>query len=214
VLVATVLAACGLLVLSQGWFDGAGRAAFKLVASSAFVWLGYRCGALRSGYGRSLIVGLALSWFGDLFLLGGARESFLAGLACFLLAHIAYITAFARFGLNDRWLLVTLVPVAALSLVVLLWLTPQLPGDMLVPVRAYTFVISVMVILAFGARGAGATVLIPLGATLFYLSDLSVAMLRFAPPGFPHYVWGLPFYYTGQVFLALSVARSGGSRQS
>jgi len=201
-------------VLSQGWFDGTGRAAFKLVASSAFVWLGYHCGALRSGYGRALIVGLVLSWCGDLFLLGAGREAFVAGLVCFLLAHVAYITAFARLGLNDRWLLGTLVPVAALSLAVTLWLTPQLPDALLVPVRAYTFVISLMVVVAFGARGAGATVLIPLGATLFYLSDLSVAILRFAPPGFPHYVWGLPFYYTGQVLLALSAARSGGGRQT
>jgi hypothetical protein len=67
-------------------------------------------------------------------------------------------------------------------------------------------VISLMVITAFGARGAGATVLIPLGATLFYFSDLSVASMQFTRQAFPSYIWGLPFYYTGQLMLAMSSA--------
>jgi uncharacterized membrane protein YhhN len=76
---------------------------------------------------------------------------------------------------------------------------------MLIPVRSYTFVITLMVIAAFGARGAGAPVLLPLGASLFYLSDLSVAAGQFVQPAFPNYVWGLPFYFGGQVLLAMSV---------
>jgi hypothetical protein len=59
---------------------------------------------------------------------------------------------------------------------------------------------------AFGTRGAGATPLIVVGACLFYLSDLSVAALRFTEPPLPTYVLGLPLYYAGQVCLAFSVA--------
>ena len=80
---------------------------------------------------------------------------------------------------------------------------------MLIPVRAYTFFISLMVITAFGVRGAGGPWLVPLGALLFYFSDLSVASLQFTDPPFPNYVWGLPFYYTGQLLLAMSVAFAG-----
>jgi hypothetical protein len=84
---------------------------------------------------------------------------------------------------------------------------------MIVPVRVYTFAISLMVILAFGARGVGAPALVPLGAVLFYFSDLSVAALEFTSTPFPHYVWGLPFYYTGQLMLAMSTGFVRGAEQ-
>ena len=88
------------------------------------------------------------------------------------------------------------------------WLQPHIPADLDIPVRAYIAVISVMVIFAFGTRGAGGPVLILIGALLFFLSDLSVAALRLAQTDFPTYVWGLPFYYGGQLCLALSVSQS------
>ena len=154
---------------------------------------------------RIVIAGLVLSWFGDMFLLGESQALFLAGLVSFLLAHVAYVIAFSFHGLNERWSIAALVPIAAVSILVSLWLTPHLPPEMVVPVRAYTFVISLMVITAFGARGAGGPALIPAGALLFYFSDLSVASMQFTEPQFPNYVWGLPFYYTGQLLLAMSV---------
>ena len=91
---------------------------------------------------------------------------------------------------------------------VLAWLQPHVPPEMIWPVRIYTAVISLMVITAFGTRGAGATPLIVAGACMFFLSDLSVAALRFTEPSFPTYVLGLPLYYAAQICLALSVAAS------
>lgn len=44
------------------------------------------------------------------------------------------------------------------------------------------------------------------GAFLFFLSDLSVARERFVAPGFANKLWGLPFYYGGQLLLALGAA--------
>lgn len=176
----------------------------KMTASTAFVLLAIARGASGTGYGRYLLAGLLFSWFGDLFLLGGAERWFLFGLVSFLLAHVAYIMAFAVRGLDLKWGVRAFIPIAAASFAALVWLGPHLPGDMVVPVRAYTFIISLMVITAFAARGAGASTLIPVGATLFYLSDLSVAAGQFVQPDFPNYVWGLPSYYCGQVLLAFS----------
>lgn len=198
------LACCGALVLSRLSGIPAGEIAAKLLASSAFLAVACFSGALRSLYGRILVTGLALSWCGDMFLLGAGQRLFLAGLVSFLLAHLAYIVAFSFHGLSDKWSFAAVLPVAAISIAVSLWLAPHLPAAMVLPVRAYTIVISLMVITAFGARGAGGPALIPLGAVLFYLSDLSVATLQFTEPGFPNYVWGLPFYYTGQLLLAMS----------
>jgi len=183
-------------------------AAAKLVASSAFVSLAVCAGAFGSRYGVLILAGLVLSWFGDAFLVGTSQHWFLLGLASFLLAHVAYVTAFVTAGIERRWTLGAALPVAAIAAGVLLWLQPQLPPALVWPVRFYTAVISLMVITAFGTRGAGATPLIVVGACFFYLSDLSVAALRFTEPPFPTYVLGLPLYYAAQVCLALSIAAS------
>ena len=200
------LAACTLLVIARLFDADVPAAVFKLVASSAFLAMAMAAGAAGSSYGRIILCGLVFSWFGDMFLLAGGRAFFLGGLVSFLLGQLAYIVAFSAHGLSHKWTLVALLPIMAIALAVSAWLTPFVPADMLLPVRAYTVVISLMVIMSFGARGAGGPVLIPVGATLFYLSDLSVASLQFTNPAFPHYVWGLPFYYTGQLLLAASVA--------
>ncbi len=205
-LAALLAGACLSLVICRLEGFGIGAALSKLIASSIFIAVACLSGAMRSSYGRMIFLGLVCSWFGDMFLLGESRPFFLAGLVGFLLAHAAYIAAFSVHGMSDRWTLSALLPVALISLLVTAWLAPFLPADMVMPVRAYTFVISLMVITAFGARGAGATVLIPLGATLFYFSDLSVASMQFTRPTFPNYIWGLPFYYTGQLMLAMSIA--------
>ena len=55
-----------------------------------------------------------------------------------------------------------------------------------------------------GAKAAGGPWSIPIGAVLFYFSDISVASGQFVKPDFPNYVWGLPFYFIGQAFLAWS----------
>lgn len=202
---ATSLMACGLLVGAQALGLPPVAVLSKLVASCGFLAVAVFSDARRSRYGRIILLGLVFSWFGDMFLLAPGERFFLAGLGSFLLAHIAYIFAFSTYGLSDRWSFSALLPVAIISLLVTIWLTPYVPEGMVAPVRIYTFAISLMVILAFGARGVGAPVLVPFGALLFYFSDLSVAILQFTSTPFPHYVWGLPFYYTGQLMLALSV---------
>ena len=205
-LVVLALVACAALVTCQLLGVAIGAIISKLVASTAFLAVAIHSGAARSRYGRTVFLGLICAWCGDMFLLGDSQGLFLAGLVSFLLGHVAYVAAFWRHGQSYRWSLSALLPVAAISFLVSAWLAPFLPPDMVIPVRVYTFIISLMVMTAFGARGAGSTALIPAGAALFYLSDLSVATMQFTEPEFPTYIWGLPFYYTGQLMLALSVA--------
>lgn len=178
----------------------------KIIASTALIATVIAAGALASRYGVVILVGLFLSWFGDAFLIGESERWFLFGLVSFLLAHVAYITAFVGVGVDRNWTLAATAPVIVIAVLVLLWLTPLVPGGLAWPVRIYTAVISLMVITAFGTLGAGATPFIVAGACLFYLSDLSVAATRFADPLFPTYVLGLPLYYAGQLCLALSVS--------
>lgn len=208
------IVACFALVVCQlGGYSGAAVLA-KLVASTSFIALGISVGAARSLFGRVLLAGLVLSWIGDMLLLGRTQTLFLSGLAAFLLAHVAYVTAFVVHGINWRWAMTAAVPVAVISAIVSIWLTPQVPEPMQFPVWLYTVVISCMVMCAIGARGAGAVLAIPLGALLFYFSDLSVAAGQFVRPEFPNFVWGLPFYYGGQLLLAWSAGSPPQAHQS
>lgn len=183
----------------------------KLIASSGFLLLAWTVGATATSYGRWILAGLGLSWCGDLLLEGRGDDFFLAGLVSFLLAHLAYVAAFAGRGIESKRAAAALLIVGTMSWGVAAWLEPWLPPSLALPVHAYTAVISVMVVTAIGTTGRGAPLLVPAGALLFYLSDLSVAAGQFMQPDFPNYAWGLPCYYAGQVLLALSAQsrRSG-----
>jgi len=207
-LAALVFAGCTGLVAGLLAALPAPAAVSKIVASTAFVALALRSGARESAYGRVILVGLALSWFGDVFLIGASRAAFLFGLVAFLLAHLAYVTAFVTHGVDRRWTLGAALPVIVTALLVLNWLGPHLPADLVWPVRLYIAAISLMVIMAAGARGFSGNTLILAGAIMFFVSDLSVAAMRIAGTEAATYVWGLPLYYGGQVCLALSVSQS------
>lgn len=207
-LVALVAVGCVALVTLLFLGQDLAAACAKLVASTAFIALAIQVGALRSGYGRFVFLGLVFSWIGDTLLIGKTQAFFLAGLAAFLLAHAAYIAAFVVKGINTRWAMTAAVPIALLAMIVSAWLAPNLSPTLVLPVRIYMALISLMVIAAIGTRGRDASILILAGALLFFMSDLSVAALRLVQTEFPTYVWGLPLYYAAQVCLAISASQS------
>ena len=192
--------------LRMGWPAAAFGA--KLIASSGFIATALSVGAFKHRFGQIILIGLVLSLCGDLSLTGLSQRAFTLGLASFLLAHLAYIVAFSVSGLNHKWMLFAAVPVIAVAVLVAAWLAPHTPPELAAPVRAYTIVISIMVISAVGSKGAGGPTLALVGALLFYVSDLSVAAQRLVEMDFPTYVLGLPLYYTGQLCLALSASQS------
>ena len=190
------------------WAEAAASPAlrwFKMLASTGFIAVALSAGALSSSYGKVVLVALVLAWLGDLLFTFASRQAFLGGLVAFLLGQVAYSIAFGTLGVNPVVGAVSAIAVAIIAVFVWRWLAPHV-GDMAAPVVAYVVVISVMVVLAFGAFGNGAAWLIPVGATLFFVSDLFVARNKFVAPGTVNRVWGLPLYYLAQVLLALSVA--------
>ncbi len=176
----------------------------KVIASAGFLATAISVGTLQHRFGQAVFAGLVLSLCGDLFLIGTSQQAFLLGLGSFLLAHLAYIVAFAIYGLDRRWAAVAAVPVLIIAALVTMWMLPSTPTELIFPVHAYTAVISLMVIAAFGSTGAGAPTLLVAGALMFFVSDLSVAAQRILQTDFPTFVWGLPLYYAGQTCLALS----------
>jgi uncharacterized membrane protein YhhN len=197
-ILATAVVVAG--VLGHLWADATGhgraRAALKVAASCGFVALGAL--SAHDRFGWLILAGLCLSAVGDALLLSAAERPFLAGVGAFLLAHLAYAGAFAP---GSRISPVAAVVVAAAGAGVVAWLWGRL-GPMRGPVVVYTAVISAMLVLGVGSGNP----LVPWGALLFYLSDLTVARDRFVRPGLVNRVIGLPMYYAAQALLALSAA--------
>lgn len=177
---------------------------FKMVASTGFIGAAIDAGAFHSVYGGLILAGLFFSWWGDLFLISGNARIFLMGVGAFFLAHVAYAAAFVALGINAPGMLGAAAVLTVPAVLMLRWLHPHL-GDMRNPVQAYVAVISLMVALAAGAAMAGATWLVPVGAAVFYVSDIFVARDRFVTPSALNQRIGLPLYYAAQIALAFSV---------
>jgi len=175
----------------------------KMLASTAFVAAGFAAGGHHTNYGRAVLVALFFSWWGDLFL--GLSGYFLYGLIAFFLGHVFFAIAFLIHGVRWSWVGGPVPTLFIVMAAVVEWLDDK-PGDLLIPVYAYMAVISLMVALSFGARGAGASWWLVVGALLFYCSDLFVARARFVTESPINGLIGLPLYFGAQWVFAYTCA--------
>lgn len=179
---------------------------YKPIAALAFIAAALFAGALETPYGRVVLIGLVLSAVGDVCLIPRQTgAAFLAGLGAFLLAHVAYATAFTVRGLALTPTLIAAAPLAIIAALTYRWLAPKTPPALSRPVLAYIIVICTMAALAVGTYGHAAMPLIPLAAGLFILSDLCVARDRFTDAGFGNRMIGVPLYFGAQLLFAASV---------
>ena len=149
--------------------------------------------------------GIALSVVGDIALLSSSEGAFLVGLAAFLLAHLAYVVAFARVAVWSPHVAIVAVATLTVTAFVLRAIAPG-TARLRAPTIAYGIVISAMVIAASATLGGplpGAP-LAAAGATFFYASDTSLALNRFRRP-IPHAAFfTLGLYWIGQIGIALA----------
>jgi uncharacterized membrane protein YhhN len=182
-------------------------AAAKLAGAGAFLWAGSAWGLLESKPGRFAFAGLALSALGDALLIpAGAGRAFLAGMAAFALAHLAYAAACLELGVDRRALAIG----GAIGLPVFVatwrWLGPRVQPALRAPVGVYTALVIAMALLACAATARGAPWPLAAGGLAFATSDLSVARERFVAPSFANVAWGLPLYFAAQLALAAGLA--------
>jgi uncharacterized membrane protein YhhN len=202
----TSMAVLGLLV-SEYAGSRPGVWIAKPLAATGFLAAALVSGALTSAYGTWILIGLVLSWLGDVLLIPReSKAAFRAGILSFLLGHVAYATAFLIRGTAPLAVVIAAAVLLVPAWLVLRWLRPNVGADMRGPVYAYVSVITVMVVLAIGTVAARGGLSILVGALMFYFSDLAVARERFVEHAFSNKAWGLPLYFGGQLVLALSVA--------
>ncbi|HUT20416.1 MAG TPA: lysoplasmalogenase [Anaerolineae bacterium] len=171
--------------------------------------LSLRLPAARPGYTAGILVGLVLSLGGDGALMFSSPRAFRTGLILFALAHVAYsvtLTSFGGFHWAD-W--ISAAVLLALTMAVYAYLAPGL-GEMRGPVIVYMLLISLMVHRAVSTFWGDATSLaqawmLSVGAALFWISDLILAIARFRGP-LRHQRLSLAAYYAGQLLIALSTS--------
>jgi uncharacterized membrane protein YhhN len=192
-----------LLLVAEARSSQLGKWLTKPIASLAFVLLAWSEGALHSFYGRIVLLGLVLAALGDVLLIPASLAAFRAGIASFLLGHVAFTAAFIVRGVALPYFAGALAVTTALGVLVGRWLWPY-GGELRPAIVVYIAVISVMVPAAVGTATHTGAGLIAVGALAFYLSDLSVARDRFVHASFTNRLWGLPLYYLAEVLLAKS----------
>lgn len=156
-------------------------------------------------YQQAVVVGLACSLVGDVLLML-PRDQFVAGLASFLLAHVAYIVAFSA-GIPLGTAPALLVPLAAMAALLLWLLWPGL-GKLRLPVVLYSAAILLMVWQAWAwhrTLGTPGSQFAAAGATLFMASDAVLALNRFRRPFPGAQAVIMLTYVAAQALIALSV---------
>ena len=150
------------------------------------------------------VAALVLSLAGDVFLMLPS-DRFVAGLASFLLAHVAYVVGLTRHGGSAGVLLVAAIPVVAVAgLLGARFLRAARVGghqELVGPLVAYMAVIAAMVTCAV----ASGNVLAASGAVLFMASDALIAETRFVGPRKWAPVVIMVTYHLGQAGLTLSL---------
>jgi len=155
----------------------------------------------------AVIVGLLLSAAGDIFL-GGS--TFLIGLVSFLLAHIAYTTAFIQDCRRPAIFLAILAYSYGALMFTFLLIEGQL-GDMTIPVLFYVLVICTMLWRAAARMGAPGVAMMTglaglLGAAFFTISDSLLSINMFVQPLPLERLLVMLTYWAGQIGFSLAAA--------
>lgn len=168
--------------------------------------------ASASGFSRYTLlitVALLLSLVADTLLMVEEINLFRHGVIFFFLTHLCYIAAFSGGYSFQLWhAAVMLALPAGLTL---FYRRLDIPSTLMrVMIICYMAAIGAMCFFAFSHLGAPwdrRSVLLPAGATLFFISDCILAINAFGG-GIPHstvLTWSL--YAPGQLFIALSCFR-------
>lgn len=161
-------------------------------------------------YTAGILAGLFFSLGGDIALMfSGNQKAFKTGLILFLLAHIIYAATFTLYGQlsSPVFFSACLLLIAGAGIYHLI---RNNLGRLKIPVIAYIFIISVMVMQAVSILTASSiesfqALTVIGGAVLFYISDVILALNRFWRPWRYNRI-SLAFYYGGQMLIALSAS--------
>jgi len=204
---AVLLGLVAVLAVVNWWSVGTGRRGIEHLTKPAtlvaLIGVALTIDPVDDGARAWFVVALAFSLAGDVFLML-RTDRFVAGLASFLVAHLAYVVGLVLLGPSAVWAGVGLAVVAVALVTVgrrIVTAARTSRPALARPVTAYLVVISMMVVAAFGTGRPLAVV----GALLFYASDAMIGWREFVAPFPGARVAVMSTYHLGQVGLVLSL---------
>lgn len=206
----------------------------KMICASMFLTVGilaYVYTGNTSEFAKFLLIGLASSWLGDMFLhmKQGSKVTFGIGMAFFAAAHVLYLIAYSKatnLYLPDRNFFTLPEVIFAITVVVVFYFIYKGKGQInfASPIMSafviYSLILVTMFVKAvsFGAQyiAAGHSVFgglcLAFGGTLFFSSDLTLVLLMFNEKMKKNHRlkdYNIGSYFLGQTILALSVLSIG-----
>ncbi|MEG0308470.1 MAG: lysoplasmalogenase [Clostridium sp.] len=217
---ALMLVSLGLLIHFSNNPKGHLKHIFKTTTSVLFILIAissYGISQTNSKYFTFILLALIMSLSGDVFLaftnrnISIANKPFIFGVGSFSIAHIFFSIAFIVLVPISLTHMILFVVLSIISIIVLKSVKGFNFKGTLPMVAAYSVIISFMVSRAFAVlplfqtNNIG-TILIAVGTTLFFLSDLILSFVYFYKDC-PSYMSTLNLitYYVGQGLIALSL---------
>lgn len=202
--------------------------ALKMICASLFVAIGVTAMVGRqnySPYAVLMVIGLAMCWFGDLFLHVSPRQIyFFVGLIFFLIGHVFFASAytvaitdmFPQASVFDWREMIAIASLLVVGIVDRHFTMSHKLGRAAVPVLIYAIALLTMFVKAcsLGIRyvlagmpcGVGVCLLLCFGGALFVASDSSLVYINFDKrKTFPLKAFNLVTYFGAQVSLASSI---------
>lgn len=160
---------------------------------------------------KRVVIGIFLSLIGDVALLWKNDAALTVGVAGFFFAHLFYICAFHHVGRWSSLVAIVAVLFTAATIVLLAVGLPGAKGVKWMAMAVYGTAVTAMVVVAWSTVGVKLAQpwLVAVGATLFYVGDVSIALNKYGVHEIPH-SWFLTsgIYWVGQLGIALA-ARAG-----
>jgi uncharacterized membrane protein YhhN len=167
-------------------------------------------GATETAAGIWLLVALVFGLLGDIALLSDSLPRFRAGVAAFLVGHLAYLVCFTSLGLAMpawSWAGLAVLATALYATRGVVPATHRASGYSLsVPVAVYSVVIGAMLLCAWFTGFA----LVALGASVFVISDATLSIDRFMRPIRHARLLLMVTYHVGQALIVAGVLAAGG----
>ncbi|MDR0315116.1 MAG: lysoplasmalogenase [Oscillospiraceae bacterium] len=171
---------------------------------------------------KLLLAALALGWVGDLFLhLRGGKVTYVIGGMAFLSGHVIYTKAYidmcksvdAGWSFFNTWHIVSFLAIMTAVIILISAKYKKLDKAFALPWVFYSAVLTIMFIVSisfsvtFISSGyIPLALMIGIGATLFTISDATIAVLDFGEvKSFPLKCVNIVTYFAGQTILASSI---------
>lgn len=188
--------------------DAGWSAVVKAIPALTLALLFARQTGFVGGQKLLLVLGALFCCAGDVILDIDRVRLFVPGLAAFLIGHLAFALFFwqRRSPQPKKSNLIMAALVAAVAVGLGVYFLPHL-GRLTVPVLVYLTVISAMIVFSFLADTG---LVVSVGAMIFMLSDVLIAVAKFLNDGVPSPEVTIPIYFLGLGIMGFGLIAAAG----